>query len=48
MQMLLRQVKVNDGVLDFGMPEQVLNGSQVCSGFEQVRGVTVAPIPGPE
>ncbi len=33
--------KVNDGVLDFGMPKQILNRPQVCAGFEQVRGVTV-------
>ena len=34
-------MKVNDGVLDFGMPKQILNRPQVCASFEQVRGITM-------
>jgi hypothetical protein len=40
--MPLGQVKVDGSDLKVAMAEQDLNGAQVGSGFEQVRGETVA------
>ena len=40
--MALRQVQVDDGVLELHMPEQKLDRAQIGAGFQQVSGVAVA------
>ena len=39
--MFSRQVQVDRGVLDFGVPQQYLNGAQIGAGFEQMCRETV-------
>jgi hypothetical protein len=44
---VLREVKVDRCFFQIAMAKQNLNGSQICTGFEQVGGETVPPMPGP-
>jgi hypothetical protein len=39
---LFREVQVNNGFFQIFMAEQKLNGAQICTGLEQMRGKTVA------
>jgi hypothetical protein len=39
--MFSRQVQVDRSVLDFGVPQQYLNGAQIGAGFEQMGRETV-------
>ena len=48
MQMSLREVQIDDRVFDIGMPQQQLNGAQIRTGFQQMCGIGVPAIPGPE
>ena len=41
LQMLLRQVQIDQGVFQFGVAQQELNRSEVRSVFQQVGGATV-------
>ena len=41
LQMPLRQMQIDDRVLEFDVPEQQLHGPQVGPRFHQVRGVRV-------
>src|SRR3954447_20519729 len=41
-QMKVRQMQVNRGLFEIAMAKQDLNGSQVCSGLQQMRSEAVA------
>ena len=43
-QMTLGQVEVDDRVFQFLMAQQHLDGTQIGTGFQQVRGKAVAPM----
>ena len=38
----LGQVKIDRGLFEIAVPEEQLDGAQVCTGLEQVRGETVS------
>ena len=40
--MALGKVQVDDGVLDIGVPQQQLNGTQIGAGLQQMCGIGVA------
>jgi hypothetical protein len=42
--MTLGEVQIDRGFLQVAMSQQHLNGSQVGTGFEQMRGKAVTPI----
>jgi hypothetical protein len=41
LQMLARQMQIDQGMFQAGVSQPDLNGTQIRSGFEQVRGTAV-------
>jgi hypothetical protein len=41
-------MEIDGGVADVGVAKQFLDGGKVGAGFEQMSGIAVAAIPGPE
>ncbi len=43
--MALGKVQVDGGLFQVSMSQQDLNGAQICTGFEQVRGEALSTLP---
>ena len=40
--MTLREMQIDGGFFEIAMPQQHLNGTQICARFQQMRGKAVA------